>query len=112
MSEHVRRDHIGVLVREEAREERHEDEDRHEDDTDRGLPVGPDRLGDAVRRAPAARRADPDSRLGKPGRGDGNCHGYPAVLVRGSSIAVAMSESRIAMSTLTVMIRNSPCMRG
>src|SRR5215469_4824754 len=105
-------DRIGVLMREEAREERHEDEDRHEDDTDGGFPVGPDRLRDAVQRAPATRRADVDGRFGKSGRGDGNCHDYPAVLVRGSRIAVATSERRIATSTQTVMIRKSPCMRG
>jgi hypothetical protein len=37
---------------------------------------------------------------------------YPADLVRGSNIAVAMSASRIATSTARVMSRNSACISG
>ena len=37
---------------------------------------------------------------------------YPADLVRGSKIAVAMSASRIATSTATVISRNSACISG
>jgi len=37
---------------------------------------------------------------------------YPADLVRGSNIAVAMSASRIATRTATVMSRNSACISG
>ncbi len=37
---------------------------------------------------------------------------YPSDLVRGSNIAVAMSASRIATSTATVMSRNSACISG
>ena len=37
---------------------------------------------------------------------------YPADLVRGSNIAVAMSASRIATSTATVISRKSACISG
>ena len=90
---------------------------RHQRDPDGGLAVGADGLSETAQRGPAARpgRGQLAAGLQGPGGlagGDGNGHGYPAVLVRGSRIAVAMSDSKIATSTATVMMRNSPCMSG
>ena len=62
----------------------------------------------AVAAARPGRRQRAGLRGQWPGRGDGNGHGYPAVLVRGSRIAVAMSDSKIATSTATVMIEEQP----
>ena len=81
---------------------------------DRTARVIRDERGPARRAAagPAGRR----SRAGATGPvvgGDGHHgHGYPLVLVRGSNSAVAMSASRIATSTATVMSRNSACISG
>ena len=93
-----------AVVRDQAGEQRDQDEDAEQDGAGGRLAVRPHRAADPVQRL-AARQ--PPGLYALPG---GPCH--LASLVRGSSSAVARSAIRIATSTATVMRRNSACISG
>src|SRR5215469_13638037 len=95
-----------AVVRDQPGEQPEEAEEEQQQRAGCRLPVPPDGAPDA-----SARGARRDVRRGR-GHGGGGGHGYDADLVRGSNIAVAMSASRIATSTTTVMSRNSACISG